>query len=79
MAEEDGYALMEENDYDWLYVEDDYPLSVGTGSIWLLGLRRLHVPAQGPLPWNDVPAGCLNPTIPSLASYNCLNIQLTSL
>lgn len=28
MAEEDGYGVMDDLDFDWLYVEDDYPLSV---------------------------------------------------
>ena len=28
MAEDDGYGMIEDLDFDWLYVEDDYPLSV---------------------------------------------------
>jgi hypothetical protein len=44
MAEEDGYAVMEDMDFDWLYVEDDYPLSVRIGHV-LLGLDHLHVSA----------------------------------
>jgi hypothetical protein len=35
MAEEEGYAVMEDMDFDWLYVEDDYPLSVRISHVWL--------------------------------------------
>ena len=28
MAEDDGFGMLDDVDFEWLYVEDDYPLSV---------------------------------------------------
>ena len=62
MAEEDGYAVMEDLDLDWLYVEDDYPLSVRIGHV-LLCLEHLHVSAHYPLPRSYDLASHRSPTI----------------
>lgn len=51
MAEEDGYGIMEEMDFDWVYVEDDYPLSVRVSRVLL---RELQASAYIPRLWNVV-------------------------